>query len=901
MARQTHIRIPPAPWARSVEQVLQGLQVEHDQGLGPREVKKRRRDYGLNRVRTKKRRSAWRILADQFKSIIALLLVAASLVSLIFDEQLDAAAIAAVVLVNGLIGFLTELRAVRSMEALAELSRVQSRVRRGGKTREIPADDLVPGDIVVIEAGDVVSADARLVQASKLQVDESALTGESVPVSKQTGTVGSESPLADRVDMLFKGTVVTRGSGEGVVVATGMSTELGKISALVEAAEKAATPLEKRLNLLGRKLIWATLGVVAVVSGAGVLAGKDVLLMIETGVALAVAAVPEGLPIVATVALAQGMWRMARRNALVNRLSAVETLGATSVIFTDKTGTLTQNRMTVTRLLLPSSAISVGTEREGGVFTRDEKSLEVDDEPQLKEALETGVLCNNAALGDGDSGTSGASGEPIEIALLAVGAKAGLHRPVLVEALPEEREEAFDPETKMMATFHRDGSGYRVAVKGAPESVIEGCSFIRTHEGRTEMTEDQRKAWLQRNREMAGQGLRILALATKTTQASGDQPYADLTFVGLIGMMDPPHEGVASALESCRNAGVRTIMVTGDHPGTAMSIARELRLVEAETAAVLEGKRLPATGELPKEERERIREVSIFARVNPKQKLDLVQIHQESRSIVAMTGDGVNDAPALKKADIGIAMGRRGTQVAREAADMVLKDDSFATIVAAIEQGRIIFGNIRKFALYLLSCNISEILVVGAAAVSSLPLPLLPIQILFLNLVTDVFPALALGVGKGDKAVMWHPPRPSEQPILTRADWFAVGGYGVFITGAVLGAFTFALTELRLDAAGAVTISFLTLAFAQLFHVFNMREPDAGVFRNEVTANPFVWAALVLCAGLLLLALYLPLVAEILSLSAPDNRGWATVGVMSLAPLVCVQGFRAARRANSAG
>ena len=867
-------RLPESinPWSQPAEQLLERHGVTVDQGLNASAVEARRRSYGLNQLRTKRRESSWRVLANQFKSLIVLLLVVAAVVSVLYDERLDAIAILAVVVINAAIGFVTELRAVRSMEALAKLSRTRARVRREGTIQEIAAQELVPGDIVIVEAGDVVSADIRLVQASKLQANESTLTGESLPVGKRREPAAEDAPLAERFSMLFKGTTITRGSGEGVVVATGMATQIGEISALVEESELGEAPLEARLDRLGRGLIWATAGIASLVSIAGVIAGRDILTMLKTGVALAVAAIPEGLPIVATMTLAQGMWHLARHNALIRRLSAVETLGATSVIFTDKTGTLTENRMTVTKLWLPSGMVEIGGEA-------------LPCAPDVREALELGALCNNAALGESDSGTEGASGDPVEIALLAVAAKAGLYR-ADIEGSSEEFEEPFDPETKMMATYHKTDSHYRVAVKGAPESVLEHCR----------LTGEERTLWLQRNREMSEQGLRVLALATKTCSSTSEPPYRELVFSGLVGMHDPPSEGVERILESFRGAGVRVIMVTGDQAGTAASIARAIGMLKSGTNGVLEGRHLQIDGETNPQLHQSIAHASVFARVSPKQKLDLIRIYQENGAVVAMTGDGVNDAPALKKADIGIAMGKRGTEVAREAADMVLSDDSLQTIVVAIEQGRVIFGNIRKFVVYLLSCNLSEILTVGLFAMTSLPMPILPIQILFLNLLTDVFPALALGLGKGDPAIMRSPPRPAGEPIVTRANWLCVSGNGLLLSGAVIGAFLIALLVLELEIQVAVTISFLTLALAQLLHVFNMTGPDSGLFRNEVTENPFVWGALALCIGMLLLVLYQPMFAEVLRLSAPDALGWSVVAGMAFLPLLVLQTIRAFRR-----
>ncbi len=883
------------PWARDAKEILHALDVSPKEGLTAEEAHRRQQRFGRNELRSAERRSALSILIEQFKSVIIGLLAVAALVSLAFGEVVEGIAIGVVIVINTVIGFFTELRAVRSMEALQELSRVDAKVRRDGETVQVAAQQVVPGDIVLVEGGDVVTADLRLLEASKLQADESALTGESVPVSKQVEPVEEDTPLAERASMLFKGTAVTRGSGRGVVAATGMETELGNISSLVKQAEEEKTPLQRRLSQLGRRLIWITLGIAALVAVSGVLSGRDLLLMVRSAIALAVASIPEGLPIVATVALARGMWRMAKRNAVVNRLSAVETLGSTNVILTDKTGTLTENRMTVVRILLPSadqatSEVEVGGEglELDGAFRIDGNPVDPTEDEVLHRSLETGVLCNNAALKANGLGEPADSvGEPTEVALLVAGAKAGIEREALLDEMPEAREVAFDPQMKMMATFHerRDGhEEYVVAVKGALEQVIESCTHALTADGPRELTDDERRNWMERGEQLAQEGLRVIAVARRTAGSADEDPYQDLTFLGLQALMDPPRADVRDSIKAAQRAGLRVVMVTGDQPETARNVAQAVGLVDSDDSTVIHGGDLGNLDALSEEERRRVLEAPIFARVSPEQKLDLIAMHQENGAIVAMTGDGVNDAPALKKAEIGVAMGKRGTQVAREAADMVLKDDRFSTIVAAIEQGRTIFNNIRKFVLYLLSCNVAEIIVVGLASIAGAPLPILPLQILFLNLVTDVFPALALGVGEGDPHVMERPPRDPKEPVLMRQHWMGIVGYSSVISVAVLGAMAIAMLLLDMSETRAVTISFLTLAFAQLWHVFNMRDHDAGVLENDVVRNPWVWGALALCTALLLLAVYVPGLASVLSVERPGVAGWSLILGMSLIP-----------------
>ena len=886
---------PAAPWAQAGDAVARALGVEPSHGLDADEVARRLERFGPNILREAQRRSSWQVLVAQFRSLLVALLAVAALLSALFGQWVEALAVVVVLALNAAIGFVTELRAVRSMEALRSLGRVHATVRRESGLDTVEADALVPGDIVLVEGGDVVTADVRLLQASKLQANESALTGESLPAGKRAPPVAEDAALAERACMLYKGTSISRGSGEGVVVATGMETELGRISRLVAEAEEETTPLERRLDRLGQRLVWVTLGVAAVIALTGLVAGKPWLLILETAIALAVATVPEGLPIIATITLARGMRRMAERNALVNRLSAVETLGATSVIFSDKTGTLTENRMAVAGLWLAEGRAEP-SDREGG-FTLDGAPAELERLPHLREALEVAALCNNASLGG--AGGQGV-GDPLEVALLQAAAHAGVSREALVRARPEVREVAFDPDTKMMGTLHEGAPGqaggrFSVAVKGAPESVLEVCTRVAHADGARELGPDERAGWEERNRALARQGLRVLALAGRGEEREGAELYRDLTLLALVGLEDPPRQDVRGAIDGCRRAGIRVVMVTGDQAVTAASIGEAVGLTDGRPKVVAGGDmaRLLASGSGAAASDDALFEADILARVSPEQKLELIRRYQERGAIVAMTGDGVNDAPALKKADIGVAMGLRGTEVAREAADMVLKDDAFGTIVEAVKQGRIIFDNIRAFVLYLLSCNLSEILVIGVASALGAPLPLLPLQILFLNLVTDVFPALALGAGEGAPDILDRRPRDPAEPVLAARHWRSLSGYALLITAAVLGAFALALGPLGLSRTEAVTVSFLTLAFAQLWHVFDMREPGTPLLANEITRNPWVWGALALCTALLLGAVALPGAREVLSIAWLDARSWVVVATASLAPTLLGQAGKA--------
>jgi Ca2+-transporting ATPase len=917
------------PWSRPAAEVAEALEVDAGRGLSSDEAERRLAEHGPNRLREQERRGALTILWHQLKSLIILLLALAGGVSLAMGDVAAAVAIGVVIVANTAIGFWMELRAVRSMESLRRMGEAEVHVRRDGVRRTVPARELVPGDVVLLEQGDVVAADLRLLEARGLRVDESSLTGESVPVDKDPEAQEEDVPLAERRSMAWRGTTVRRGEGVGVVARTGMDTELGDISSMVAEAESEEPPLDERLDRLGRRLVWLTLAVAAVVALAGVAAGRDLVLMVETGIALAVAAIPEGLAIVATVALARGMHRMMDRNALVRRLSAVETLGSTTVVCADKTGTLTRNRMTVRTLVSPAGSRELeeggedrsrggdGPEPESGDALPDEAPGEAD---PLRPLLLAAVLATEGRLpeggdpgrdaggvagsgdaeeedagagpggrgdgggGSGDPDGSRAAGDPMDLALLRMGRDLGLPWERLAEERPLERTVSFDRSTGMMASLHRGEGSLLVAAKGAPESVLKASTRRLDDDGGTvEMDGAAREDWLERSRRMAADGLRVLAVADGRAEEADADPYRELRFLGLVGFLDPPRDDVEPAIRACQRAGIRVVMVTGDHPETARHVAAAVGLGPADELTVVEGME-PARdgGGLG---------ASVYARVDPGEKLSLVEALQGQGEILAMTGDGVNDAPAIRKADIGIAMGERGTEVAREASDMVLLDDAFSTIVAAVEQGRTIFRNIRKFVVYLLSGNVGEILAVGAAAVAALPLPLLPLQILYLNLVNDVLPALALGVGPENPAFMDRPPRDPSEDILERHHWWLIVGWGALIAAVVLGVFLLALEGLGRSPEEAVTVSFLGLSAGRLLHAFNMREPDSGLLKNEISRNPAVWGAIAVSLGLLAVAVLIPPLAEVLELVRPDGTALLLAGGAALAILLLGQAY----------
>ncbi len=874
------------PWSIEAEKVCREWGTNPDTGLGANEVSRRLAETGKNQLQALRPRPAWKILADQFRSLVVGLLCVAAVVAWWFGDTAEGVAVAVVIVINTAIGFFTELRATRSMEALRKLGHFETRVVRDGRQTLVPAEQLVPGDIVILEAGDIVTADLRLLESASLQANESTLTGESMPDDKSPQTLEADTPLAERTNLLFKGTTVTRGSGKGVVIATGGRTELGRIAQLVRGAEAQETPLEKRLDALGQRLVWVMLLIAVIIAAAGMAAGRDTLLAIQVAVALMVAAIPEGLPIVATIALARGMWRMAKRRALIVRLSAVETLGATGVILTDKTGTLTENRMTARAVLLPGQNIHISGEgyEPEGEFTQQGQSLDEASLQRVRQLLESGMLCNNASLGEKTDQGWTPVGDPTEVALLVAGAKLGIDPAQCAQRLPRLREEPFDSQTKAMAVFSGSERDIHVSVKGAPEAVLAWCTQQWTQDGPAAMSDQARREWLKLTDEQASHGLRTLALASRPARSLRENPYQDLTLLGIICLLDPPRAGVREAIERCRSAGIRVVMVTGDHVATARHIAGEIGLLD-ETERALEHAdtvSVDGTGKAT----EVLARASVIARVSPEQKYDLIRHFQDRGAIVAMTGDGVNDAPALKQADIGVAMGIRGTAVAREAAAMVLQDDRLSTIVEAIAQGRAIYGNIRKFVVYLLSCNISEVLVVALATIAGAPLPLLPLQILFLNLVTDVFPALALGVGEGHEGLMRQAPRKASERILCRRHWARIAAHGVIMSIAVLGAMGYARTVMSLSVEEAVTVSFCTLALAQLWHVFNMRDRRASILHNEVTRNRWVWAALGLCLAGVLGAVYLGPVSKVLELHTPSMGAWLLILAASTLPLL---------------
>ncbi len=862
--------IPGTPHALAAEKIISTLETDPERGLSALKVKAHQEQFGKNRLRQQKTKSLLQIFFEQFLDPVIYVLVVATVLAFAFEEWIEGIAVLAVILITALIGFAMEWQALQSMKALRKMAETISTLLRDGEATEVKAQEIVPGDILLLETGDVISADARILEHENLAVKESALTGESTQVEKEPDTLPEDTTLAERHNMVFKGTLVTRGTAKAVVTSTGDRTELGRISRLTQEAEKEVTPLEKKLNELSKRLIWLTLILAVLIAVVGYLQGRDLLLMIETAIALAVAAIPEGLPIVATIALARGMLRLAKKSVIIKKLQAVQTLGETGIICTDKTGTLTENKMTAQKIVFADETISAVNERKESYF-ESWRQKEV-----FAKMVMVGALCNNVDPDDEEM-----HGDPVEVALVALAQRAGYQVTDIRENHAEALENPFDTETKMMATVNRTEDGYWVCVKGALENVLEQCDYVLA-DGTAQAFSDK-KYWKDKADQLAAEGLRILAFAYRKTDDIPDEDdlYKRLTFLGIIGFIDPPRTDVRNAITTCHRAGIRVVMVTGDHPETARKIAEEVGILEADAPdhKVMHSKDLASPEKLSEEQEKTLLDTIIFARVTPSQKLHLVSLYQRNKLIVGMTGDGVNDAPALKKADIGIAMGIRGTEAAKEVADVILRDDSFASIELAIRQGRVIFENIRKFVVYLLSSNLAEIISVTIASVTTLPLPLLPLQILYLNLVTDVFPALALGMGEGEKDIMNDPPRDSEEPIMPRRLWITMIVYGLGITAGVIGITIFASRYLQLPDAQVNNMAFYTLVLAQLLNVFNLPKRNISFFVNEITRNLWVWGAIVLCILLTGLGYFLPPLQQALSLVPLSwtSLGWVAV------------------------
>jgi P-type Ca2+ transporter type 2C len=859
-------------------------------GLSAAEVEHRRRIHGANELEATSRESAWRVLVAQFQNVLILILLAGTFVSGFLGHTLEAVVITVIVLFAVLLGFIQEHRAGRALEALKAMAAPIAHVLREGRESAIPARDLVPGDIVMLRAGDRVPADARVTQAVNLAVDEAALTGESAAVSKTTAPLDDERlPLGDRTNMTYAGTMVVRGRGQALIVATGMATEFGRIARMVETVESARTPLQANLDRLGATLGKGALVVVAMVVVVGLVRGLPLIQMFMFGIALAVAVVPEALPAVVTISLAIGVRRMVRRSALVRRLPIVETLGSTSVICSDKTGTLTRNEMTVRRVLADAEVLEVtgaGYDPTGRFVDR---GRDVDPPDGVGELLGAAVLASDARLAMRD-GRWQVEGDPTEGALVVAAMKAGLDPGDLNVRQPRTAEIPFTSERRRMTTLHATPDGPVAYSKGAADEVLSSCTSRRAAGGDLAMTDADRERIRAAEQQMAADGLRVLAIARKAG-ARLDQVESDMTLLGLIAMMDPPRAEARAAVETCEAAHIRAVMITGDHPLTARTVAAELGLLN--NHRVVSGRDLDTMSD--QDLARQVADISVYARVSPADKLRVVKAWQQRGQVVAMTGDGVNDAPALKKADVGIAMGIAGTDVSKEAAGMTLLDDNFATIVAAVEEGRIVFGNIKKYLTYLLSCNVGEIVLLAGGVIAGLPLPLTAVQILYVNLATDGLPALALAVDPPEQDLMTRKPRDPKAGIFTRPVVAMLTAAGLWSALVNISLFTWLLGEGR-PLTEVMAMTFVSLVLIQFFNAYNCRSDRLSAFRRPFT-NRWLNAAVAWELVVLGVIVYVPFFQRAFGTFSLTAADWAlaTVVAFSIVPVLEVVKWMARR------
>ena len=922
------------PWhALNIEEVLRDLQV-HENGLTAREVSRRLRRHGPNQLQEAPRPSVWITLWEQLNNFVVILLIVSSLISALLGEWIDALAILSIVVLNTVLGIVQERRAEQALAALKQLAAPEAHVLRDGHRQVLPARDLVPGDIVFLEAGNYVPADVRLLEAVNLRIEEASLTGESLPVEKNVALVLNQNvQLGDRKNTAFMGTLVSYGRGRGVVVSTGMHTQLGLIASMLQNVESEETPLQRRLDQLGKTLSIGALILVAVVfilelidaTNASSLFPdplvylqtyvKDITNVFIIAVSLAIAAVPEGLPAVVTISLALGMREMIQRHALIRRLASVETLGSATVICSDKTGTLTQNEMTVTRLWVDNQTVEItgrGYSSEGD-FLANGKKIRWAKSGGLRTALWLGILNNDAQIEpvEGSTYSYQVVGDPTEAALLVAAAKAGeTHLIVNRErnSFPRLDEIPFDSTRKQMVTFHlvenpqaEDFSHYYddsmrgrnlIAIKGAPEVVLPLCTSYQTMDDKArKLAKNFREKIYQANDAITRDSLRVLALAYRdiTSVKKNTKLNAlakDLVFVGLVGMIDPPREEIESALEKARHAGIRTIMITGDYANTARAIAEEIGLMRRD-GEVLTGAHLEQLSDDGL--REALKSINVFARVSPQHKLRIVEALQANNEVVAMTGDGVNDAPAIKRADIGIAMGITGTDVAKETADMVLTDDNYASIVSAVEQGRIIYNNIRKFVYYLLSCNVAEIMIVFLGTLITRNSPLTAIQLLWLNLVTDGAPALALATEKGDPDVMSRKPRPKNEPIINRYMQIGIAIQTIAITSVTLAAYFLGLQLHPSQPAYAQAMAFATLSLSELGRAYTARSEYYPIWKIGILGNRYMNLAILSSVALILGVIYIPFFNPIFNTVPLGWSQWEVLLPLLLIPAIVAE------------
>ncbi len=867
-------------WHQKTRDEIYTLLKSSERGIPSEESEKRLQEYGPNELKETRKRTLFMMFLDQFRDFMIIVLIAAAVVSGLMGELIDTVTIVVIVVLNAIIGFVQEYRAEKAMRALKEMAAPVALVLRDGKRVTIPAWELVPGDVVLLEAGRIVPADIRLMETAQLKVEEAALTGESVPVEKTTETLKEQSvPLGDRKNMAYKGTIVSYGRGRGVVVATGMETELGKIATLLQEEEEVKTPLQKRLARFGQRLGIIVLAICAVVFLAGILRGESMLLMFLTAISLAVAAIPEALPAVVTISLALGAKKMVKQNALVRKLPAVETLGSVTYICSDKTGTLTLNKMTVEEIYIKGetvmSAELKAVDGNAGLNMQSQHSM-------LLHAL---ALSNDAAP-DKDNALIG---DPTEVALYEIAARKGVSKKAVAKVFPRIAEIPFDSDRKCMTTFHRTPEGNILSfTKGAIESILHRAVDALSGDELITVTEDVTAHIYSANEKMAGDGLRTLAFAVRQWDQLPDtitpeSAENNLTFIGITGLMDPPREEAREAVSICKTAGIKPVMITGDHPLTAQNIARRLGIIE-DGDGVMTGRELE---ELSLEEfEEKVEKTRVYARVDPAQKIKIVKALQDKGEFTAMTGDGVNDAPALKRADIGVAMGITGTDVSKESAHMILLDDNFATIVKAVKEGRRIFDNIRKFIKYTMTSNSGEIWTIFIPPFLGLPIPLLPIHILWINLVTDGLPGLALAVEPAEKGIMQKPPRHPGESI------FAHGlGYHLFWVGLLMGGVSVFTQAWFMKGGGDQwqTMVFTVLSLSQMGHVLAIRSDKESLFRIGLFSNKALVGAVILTFALQMATIYVPFLNPVFK-TVPLSAGeLATTLLLSSVVFIAVE------------
>lgn len=878
-------------WQLDIKDIIKIQETDLQNGLSSQEAKRRFSEFGPNQLKEKKGPSALSLFLEQFHDLIVWILIGAAFVSGFLKEWVDASAIVGIVIINAILGFIQKYRAEKALAALKKLSSPTSKVIRDGQHINLPTLELVPGDLVELETGDHLPADSRLVYlTSNFTTQEASLTGESTPVAKSSQPIEKKDlPLAERKNMVYMGTSVTSGKGRAVVMGTGMNTELGKIAELIQEIKDESTPLQKRLEEFGKWILYLCFVLVGLVFLLGVLRGGKMLDIFLTAVSLAVAAIPEGLPAVVTIALALGVQRMVKRHALIRKLPSVETLGCATVICSDKTGTLTKNEMTVQDVFtndLLFTVTGVGYEPKGE-FLVNNRPVNPVQYPELDKIMKAAVLCNGAQLVANDQHYT-IVGDPTEGALLTSAGKMNLWKNTLEQEFPFIEEVPFDSVRKKMTIIRQDKEQKYIAfVKGAPDLMINDCTMIEGQGVVRKLTPKDKEKVLKVNLDLANQAKRVLGLAYRflekdSAEGQGEKVERDLTFLGLVAMIDPPREEVKAAIKECKSAGIRTVMITGDHKNTAVAIARELGFFGQDSLA-LTGEELDALSDV--EFQGKIERIPVYTRVSPEHKLRIVHAWRTRGEIVAMTGDGVNDAPAVKEADIGVSMGITGTDVTKEVSDMVITDDNFTSIVAAIEEGRGIYDNIKKFIHYLLSCNAGEILVMLISSLVGLPVPLFPIHILWVNLVTDGLPALALGVDPIDPHIMQRPPRNSNEGIITKSRAFLMLMQGGFIAFCSLLAFSLVLFVEKEGLGRARTAAFIVLACSQLFHSFNCRNDTKSIFSIGLFSNSKLILATVISFLLQMIVVYLPFLQKIFKTEPLGLFDWILVLFISSLPL----------------